>query len=175
MCIFVQCFNVKIGIRCYKIEHFLFPVAGPVFPAYIPAFDQYARKSVFGSKVDVTAYVFIARTVLWKRSQRIPVGILQPNIRCMCIIPRHGVGHMHSPPNSDIFLRLYIVGVFNFRWFVQIQNHFRSQNVSSLVAYHYCAPGCIVWCLHIGFCACGVGCQCRSEHHVFLIDKQMHS
>ena len=170
----IQRFYIKIGIRSDKIENFFFPVACPVFPAYIPTFYKDSCKTMFGCKINITTNIFITGTVLRQWCKRIPIGVVQFNIGSIGIIPRHCIGHMHSPPDTNVFLRLNETWIGNFTGFVQVQNHFRCQYVCCLITYNNCAPWGVLWRLHIGFCAHGIRSKCSSEYQIFFVDEQMH-
>ena len=56
-CIAVDFLHIEVGIRSHEIKHIVFAVAEPVFPAFVPAFNQYCIESVSGCKVNVTFHV----------------------------------------------------------------------------------------------------------------------
>lgn len=67
--ILIQHFHVKVRICSNKVEYIIFGVTEPVFPSFIPSFNQYLVKSMFGSKINVTFYILIVSTMLavWLR------------------------------------------------------------------------------------------------------------
>ena len=53
----LQLVHVEVGVGRHEVEHFFLPVAGPVFPAHVPAFHQHALDVVLGGEVDVALHV----------------------------------------------------------------------------------------------------------------------
>lgn len=59
VCIGVKRLDIKVGIGGKKVENLLFQVTLRIFPADVPALDQYLVEPVFGSKIDITAHISV--------------------------------------------------------------------------------------------------------------------
>ena len=64
MCILVQCLHVEVWIGSNEVEDIIFRLSKPVFPAFVPALNQYLVKTMLGCKVDVLLHVFVICTML---------------------------------------------------------------------------------------------------------------
>src|SRR5262245_18910686 len=87
-----QFLNIKIRIRCHKVEHVFLPLSKPVFPTRVPTFYQHALNSVFGSKIYISFYVCSISSVWHLRR------LLRANLPAT-VVPT-GFTYMHFPPHS---------------------------------------------------------------------------
>ena len=55
--IFVEIFQVEIGIRRHKIEDVALPMVGPVFPTDVPSLHQHLVEAVGGGEIDILLHV----------------------------------------------------------------------------------------------------------------------
>ena len=59
MCILVEGGKVKVRVGRNKVKYIVLLTAEPVFPAFVPTFNQKGVKAVFGRKVYVHAHVLV--------------------------------------------------------------------------------------------------------------------
>ena len=156
-CVGLKSFHIKIGIRSNEIKNLFFPVARPVFPTDIPAFDQHTLNAVGSSKINVSFNIFGSSTMFTVGFQGVPVGRFEFQIGRIGVVPGPVIGHVHAPPDTDKFLWFNKIRIFYFAGFIQIHDCFRSQYISCFIADNDCAPRRVVWCLHIHFCAGSIG------------------
>ena len=78
--IVVQPLQVEVGIWCLEVEHIVLRFAEPVFPTYVPAFDQNLVETMLGSEVDITAHVVVVGTM-----QSVGLGL-----RVVQVVELHG-------------------------------------------------------------------------------------
>ena len=57
MCVLVKLLDVEVGIRGDEVEHVELGMSCPVFPAFVPALNQYLVETVGSGEVNVTLYV----------------------------------------------------------------------------------------------------------------------
>ena len=55
--VFEKSKEVEVGIGCNEVEHILFPMAEPIFPADVPALNKHLVEPVSGCKVYVALHV----------------------------------------------------------------------------------------------------------------------
>ena len=102
MSIFVERSDVEIGIRGHEIEHIVFLFAEPVFPSDVPAFDKELIKTVGGSKIYISAYIFVVRSMTSVRFGLRIVECGKVENLGIGIVPSTCTGY-HLPPYAHIF------------------------------------------------------------------------
>ena len=122
VCVVVQCFEVEVGVRSYKVKHIVLFVSKPVFPTYIPTFHEHLVEAVFRRKIDVFAYFFVGSAV---GTIRFSFGVIH-RIKVYCrkvvgITPRVFTGN-HFPPNAHILHRFNPRSIGNSARFVEVED-----------------------------------------------------
>ena len=159
MSIFIQHFNIKIGIRSLEVENIIFRIAKPIFPTNIPAFHQYLVEAMFGGKINILLYISIV-------SRMNPVGFHPGIIRFIefhrrnipSIRPWLSTGN-HFPPHTDVLHRLNPRSIFIFTRLIQVKNKIRCQYLPCVVTHHHRTPRSMARTLHI----CFVSYRIRSQ------------
>ena len=120
MCVFVEFFDVKVGIWGDKVEDIILPMTKPIFPTNVPSFDKHLLKTILCSKVDVAFHIGCVGRVN-------AIGLHFGVIGHTKVHRRHikGVGpglasRNHFPPNTTIFRGMYPACVLNFAGFVEV-------------------------------------------------------
>jgi hypothetical protein len=147
--------DVVVSVGRYEIERVFFPVAEPVFPTHVPAFDQYPIESVLSRKVDVAAYVGHIGPVL--APCRRPIGL--PDV--------------HFPPHPHKFMRFYSRRVLNGAGLVEVQYQLRGHDVGGPVAHDNRSPGRDSGCLQVRFVTYSIGGELRREGAGVLLSNSV--
>ena len=61
--IVIERLDVEVRIWGHEIEHVVLVTIGPIFPAFVPAFDEHLVESVSRSEVYIAANVLVISTV----------------------------------------------------------------------------------------------------------------
>ena len=111
----VERLDIEVGIRSNEVEDIILAVAIPVFPAFVPAFDEHLAESVLGSKVDVFSHIGIVGGM---QSIGLYLGIVgNPELhrrQVERVSPRLAATD-HLPPYANIFDRMNPGGVLVLR------------------------------------------------------------
>src|SRR5574344_131987 len=63
MGIVVEHLDIEIRIRSDEIEYIKLRMSNPVFPAYVPSFNQHLTQSVFGCEIYIFLYFLIVSSM----------------------------------------------------------------------------------------------------------------
>ena len=146
----------------------------PVFPTYVPAFNEHLVDTIFGCKVNVFLHILgcCAVSAVW--FSLAVIGFSELNRwEFVCVIPAI-LAHNHLPPYANILGWVNPTCIFNLARFVQVEYQVARKHVASIVADDYCAPRSFARSLHIALHTCGIGCQPAFKHHVFVVQIQVH-
>ena len=119
--IFVQGIDIKVRIWGHEVEHIIFRLAGPVFPAYVPSLHEELVKAVLGCEVDIPAHIFVVGRMLAVRYAYAVSDIFQFDRRQVGICPGT-LPCNHFPPYAHVFHRLDPGNVAVCAWVVKIQD-----------------------------------------------------
>ena len=94
----------------------------PVFPTYVPTFNEHLVDAIFGCKVDVFLHVCSCCAVLSVWFSLVVVGYSKLDRgEFVCVIPA-ALAHNHLPPHANILGWVNPAGVFYLARLVQIQD-----------------------------------------------------
>ena len=122
-CVAFYFVNVEIGVGRNEVEYVILHVAEPVFPAYVPSFNQYGIESVCGSEVDVPLYVsrIGAVTAVGLNLGQV-IRIEMHALQFVRIRPAAFAGD-HLPPYAHVFARTDPRRILDFTGFVQVERN----------------------------------------------------
>ena len=103
MGIVIKSLDVKIRIWRYKVENITFPHVCPVFPSYVPSFNQYLVKTVFSGKVNVSAYLFVVGSMTTMWFYTFPIHLIYIYRREVIRIMPVALTNNHLPPYATVF------------------------------------------------------------------------
>ena len=171
----VNLLHVEVGIGSYEIEYIVLAVSEPVFPTDVPAFDQHGIETVGRRKVDVALHVLGVGRVGAIGLGLGVVGLVQMHaIQVVGIGPGAFAGN-HIPPDTDVFRRFYPGGIGKFARLVQVEGDARGEDVAGIVAHDNRTPGRTAGGLHVALVAFGIGGEPRLEHHILVVEVQVHA
>ena len=157
--IFVERFQVEIGIRRQEVEHVALPAVCPVFPTDVPTFDKHLVEAVFGSKIDVAAHFFVVRAVATVGRCQLIVDVVELHGRIFVgVVPRR-LADDHLPPHAAVFRRVNPTDIVERTRLVEVQNEVRREHIAGVVADDNRAPRRLTRRLHTAFQASCVGCE----------------
>ena len=104
--VFVKHFNVEVGIRGYEVEDVALPHIGPVFPTYVPTLNEHFVETIFGSKVDITLYLFVVSGMTAVRLHTAPIYLVELDRGEIVGIVPGALANNHFPPYTTVFRRV---------------------------------------------------------------------
>ena len=173
--IFVEFFDVEVGIGGDEVENIVLLVAEPVFPTFVPSLDKHGVESVFGGKVDVSLHVGGVGRVFGRSGEFGVVGFAEFH-------GAHGVGvgplsasGDHVPPHANVFHGVNPRGVVDFGGFVEVERDAAGEDVGGFAPHDDGSPGRIGGRLQIALVAARIGGEVAHEGVVLLVVGEVHS
>ena len=146
----------------------------PVFPTFVPTLNQHLVESVLGGKVDVLAHTLVGGTMSAVRLNLGIVGLAEHHgWQLVGVRPRLIVAN-HLPPHTAILHGVYPRGVLYLARLVEVERKLAREHVSGIVAYKHRAPRRGARCLHISLETLAVGGEPRLEHHILIVQIEVH-
>ena len=168
-------FQIEIRIWRHEIEDIVLQVTEPVFPALVPSFDKHGVEAVFRGEVNVFLHVFSGGAVMTVRLDLRIISHSELNRRQVPGIGPLRLAGNHLPPYTYIFDRSDPGSVLYLAWFIEIQRHTGSENVTCVVTDNDCAPRRVHRCLKIAFRTCRIRIEEGFENEILVIQIQMHA
>ena len=164
--------QVEVRIRGDEVEDVVFLLAVPVFPAFVPAFDQQAVEAVLGGEVDVAADILVVGAVLAVRGGMGIVRDAQLDGRIVIGIGPLALAGDHFPPDTHVFDWVDPGNVVQGARVIEVEDQAGSQHVGGFFADHDGAPRGLAGGLHPAFHAFGVRGQGGAEDEVAVVHVQ---
>ena len=119
--IVVQHLDVEVGIGSHEVKDITLPHVGPVFPAYIPAFDEYLVESVLGGEVDVALHVLVVGLMRAVGLHLAPVNLVELDAGEVIGIVPIATTYNHLPPDATILRRMNPRGILELAGLVEVE------------------------------------------------------
>ena len=103
-----------------------------------------------------------------------PVYLVQLDRGILIRIVPGALAHDHLPPHAAILHGLYPAGVLYLARLVEIEYQVGSQDVASVIAHHHGAPRGLARRLHAALQSRGIGREPALEHHVLVVQVEVH-
>ena len=84
------------------------------------------------------------------------------------------VSHNHFPPHTIILSGVNPRSVFNFARLIEVVDEIRREHGARIIAHHHGAPRRFARRLHIAHIAHGIGSESGFEHHILIIEIEVH-
>ena len=173
--IVVEHLYVEVRIRSDEIEHIVFGMAEPVFPALIPTFDQHLVEAVGGGKVDVLLDMLVIGAVTAVGFGLGIVGLAQLDGKQVVGIGPGALAGNHLPPHAHILHRLDPGHVVVGTGLVEVERDARSEDVAGVVAHDDRSPRRGTGCLQVALVALSIGGEPGFEHQVLVVQVEVHA
>ena len=172
--IFLDFLYIEVRIRGHEVEDIVLHIAEPVFPAHVPAFHEHSVEPVCRSVVYVFLHISSSCSVTAVRFYLCEVVRVDMSaVQIPSVGPVAAAGY-HLPPYTHIFARLDPGCVLNLARLIEVEGDAGSKYVARIVAHNHSSPRSGARALHICQVSVRIRCKVSLEHHILVIQKQMH-
>ena len=172
--IIIEHLDIEVRIRSYKIKDIQFLMTEPVFPSFVPTFNQYFLQTILCSKVNIALHFLIGSTMSTIRLTLAIISNTQTNRRKIIrITPCLGT-YNHVPPYTTVLGRVDPGSILYLARFIEVQCQLARKHITRIITHENSTPRCIEWSLDKALATYSIRSQPRLKHEILLVEVEVH-